>query len=332
MSSTNQICGRILRGNVPGSIVMRATIAILGLSMVLGLVFAFIVSSGIEHRERNAAASRLSELLSTVEATARVACFLGDRKLATEIGTGLLRTRIVAAVRIDSGGLTIFEGGQTDIIADPARTNTRVERTIYSPFDSAHVVGQILIYPNEEQISAAARSLSHDWTVVLVLQAALVAAGVALAVYVFVTRPIRRVSRELHLARSETGRQLKVPFGNDTDEIGILVTDINRLISTLTRLLGTERELRVELKRAEQSARSQAEHDPLTGLLNRRGMDKAVDELFARATAERGCSFACLQIDLDRFRPSTITTVTKPATSCCGTWRACWNEGCGPTI
>ncbi len=403
-----------MQANIPGSVVLRTTVSILSLSMLLGLVFAWVVSTGIERREQSAAEARLHELLTTVESTTEIACYLGDRKLAAEIGSGLLRTQIVSAVRVTSGASVLFAGGPA--APEPRRPDSSmsVTRIIHSPFEPGQAVGSIEIRPNQTMIAARVHTLSREWMLALALQAGLVAAGVAVAVYFFVTRPIREISTELHRARQQTGRMLKTPFGNESDEIGSLVVDINSLIGNLTTLLETERDLRIERelaarrtrlifekaasgifvldthgmlqswnpafmrilgllhgctpeagvtplrdmiaihadridqlirtciesgqpadvdleldngiwievsvnpsgpatlqgfvnditerKRAELSARSQADHDPLTGLLNRRGMDTAVAELFALSAPAAPRPFAWLQIDLDRFK------------------------------
>src|ERR1700760_3490370 len=101
--------------------------------MVLGLLFAWVVSGSAEHRERERAEIRLADLVTTVEPTVRISCFLGDHKLAAEIANGLMRNRIVGAVRISADGKDLFVGGQP-----PAglSAGTYVERKIGSPFNS----------------------------------------------------------------------------------------------------------------------------------------------------------------------------------------------------
>ena len=56
-----------------------------------------------------------------------------------------------------------------------------------------------------------------------------------------------------------------------------------------------------ESKRAEQALRDAANHDPLTGLLNRRAGNAAIEERLTEAQSN-GKSFAMLVLDLDRFK------------------------------
>ena len=56
-----------------------------------------------------------------------------------------------------------------------------------------------------------------------------------------------------------------------------------------------------ELEELRASAEREAVHDPLTGLANRRGFDRAIEGLRSRALAD-GTGVAVLHIDLDRFK------------------------------
>jgi hypothetical protein len=50
----------------------------------------------------------------------------------------------------------------------------------------------------------------------------------------------------LHQLELSTGMHLQVPSTNHPNEIGRLVADVNSLIASLTSLLSSERELRLE--------------------------------------------------------------------------------------
>jgi diguanylate cyclase (GGDEF)-like protein/PAS domain S-box-containing protein len=120
-----------------------------------------------------------------------------------------------------------------------------IARPIYSPFEQHELVGNVSLFVDHAAIHAEASSYSRASTLALGLEVMLVAAGVAIAVYFFSTRPIRAVSNELHRIQFGTGARLHVPASNRLDEIGTLVTDANTLIASLEGLLTTERELRI---------------------------------------------------------------------------------------
>jgi diguanylate cyclase (GGDEF)-like protein/PAS domain S-box-containing protein len=232
-----------LDAKVRGSIVTRTTLAILAPAMILGLTFTTFVSGSVERSEQQRAQIRLQQLLSTVERTAQIACYLKDRTLADEIAHGLISNRAVSRATITSGTLTL---SQIDNPATGKRDSNSVviARPIYSPFDPRELVGNVSLLVDRGAIRAEAASYSRASTIAMGLEVALVALGVAIAVYFFSTRPIKAVSNELHRIRFDTTARLHIPARNRHDEIGTLVTDVNALIASLAELLATERQLR----------------------------------------------------------------------------------------
>lgn len=232
-----------LDAKVRGSIVTRTTLAILGPAMILGLTFASFVSGSVERSEQQRAQIRLQQLLSTVERTAQIACYLKDRTLADEIAHGLISNRSVSRATITSGTLTL---SQIDSPATAKRDSNSavIARPIYSPFDPHELVGNVSLLVDRAAIRAEASSYSRASTIAMGLEVALVALGVAIAVYFYSTRPIKAVSNELHRIRFDSSARLQIPGLNRFDEIGTLVTDVNALIGNLAELLATERQLR----------------------------------------------------------------------------------------
>jgi len=227
------------------SIVTRTTLAILVPAMILGLAFASFVSRSVERSEQQRAEVRLQQLLSTVERTAQIACYLKDGALADEIAHGLISNRAVSGVTITSGTVTLSHIDNLSIHR-PGRPSATIARSIYSPFDSQELVGRVMLRVDHALIHDEAASYSRALTLAMGLEVALVAAVVALAVYFFSTRPIKAVSNELHRIRFDTGARLHVPACNRLDEIGTLVTDVNSLIASREDVLSTERQLRME--------------------------------------------------------------------------------------
>ncbi len=213
--------------------------------MILGLAFASIVSVSVDRHERRREAQRLEGLLSTIESPARIACYLNDRALAVEIGQGLMRNRAVSGVRITSGSSVLLETGNVNRTHQAGGNTSLLARRIYSPFDDQETVGEVVLAVDYGLIHTDAATDSLAASLAMALQTTLVAAGVAVAVYFFSTRPIRAVSNELHRIRFATGERLIVPASNRFDEIGTLVTDVNTLIATLGDLLTSERDLRI---------------------------------------------------------------------------------------
>jgi len=239
---------------VRGSIVTRTTLAILMPAMILGLTFASFVSMSVERGEQQRAQIRLQQLLLTVERTAQIACYLNDARLADEIAHGLISNRAVSGVTITSGTLTLSHIDNSSIHRQDG-PSVLISRPINSPFDPHEVVGNISLRVDHGEIRAEAASYSRASTLAMCLEVVLVAATVAIAVYVFSTRPIKAVSNELHRIRSDPGARLNVPARNRLDEIGTLVTDVNDLIASREEVLAAERQLRMEREVGERKLR-----------------------------------------------------------------------------
>jgi diguanylate cyclase (GGDEF)-like protein/PAS domain S-box-containing protein len=220
----------------------------------LGLAFTWFVSVSVERSEQQRAQSRLQQLLSTVERTAQIACYLKDTNVAQEIAQGLISNRAVSGVTITAGTLTL---AHIDNLSAQARERhpVSISRSIYSPFDQHEQVGTVSLWVDHAAIHAEAASYSRTSSLAMGLEVTLVAVAVAIAVYFFSTRPIKAVSNELHRMRFDAGARLHVPASNRLDEIGTLVTDVNTLIVSLEQLLTAERQLRVEHEVGERKLR-----------------------------------------------------------------------------
>lgn len=242
---------RLWSALVPGSIVARTTLAIVGLAVVLGVLFVAGAAAIVHNNERARSQARLDELLSTVESTLRIACFVKDAALAKEVATGLLSNRIVAGVRIVADNQTLYEQSVPGFELKSQDASQVKFRTIYSPFKADEAVGRIALYGSELQISRSAWSYTGFISLILALEVTLVAGGVVVVVFNLITRPIKGISDELHRLELRTGMRLRVPEGNQRDEIGRLVTDVNGLIARLSALIDEERQLREARERSE---------------------------------------------------------------------------------
>jgi methyl-accepting chemotaxis protein len=77
-------------------------------------------------------------------------------------------------------------------------------------------------------------------------QAVLIAPAVIFVVLNMITRPIKTISDRLHTLFASDGARLELPRGNENDEIGQLVGDVNALVSSLVATLDEERQLRMQ--------------------------------------------------------------------------------------
>lgn len=237
-----------LRGRrlLPSSIVARTTLSIIVFALVVGVGFTGFAAWLVQRNEETQLRERLGELLSTVESTARIACFVNDAALAREIGLGLMSNHAVAGLRIRTSDSLLYEQ-----FRGAPQGQQPITRALYSPFNAQDRVGSLELWPSEAEIAAQAWGYTRFIMLALGLEVMLVALGVAWVVFNLITRPIKGISDELHRLEVRSGVCLQVPDGNQQDEIGRLVSDVNGLIAKLTSLLETERGLRLEREASE---------------------------------------------------------------------------------
>jgi len=222
---------------------LRTTAIILLIVTLLGVVFlALAVYLRAESVQRDQQA-RIQELLTTVERTAQIGCFLGDHHLAQEVADGLLSNNIVNAVSIDAEDGTTLASGRADREGESASS---VVRDVASPFEPETSVCRITVEPNQAYIDKLVAQASNFIGGALLLQLVGIGLCVVLVVVKFVTRPITGLSHRLSELEAETGQQLQAPKGNRDDEIGQLVISVNAMIDNLVQSLGEERRLRLE--------------------------------------------------------------------------------------
>jgi diguanylate cyclase (GGDEF)-like protein/PAS domain S-box-containing protein len=238
----------------PQSIVARTTAAIFALSLLLGMAFATAAAVLMHHDEYRRLRNQLEQLVATVESTAQVACYLNDRTLARQVVTGLMKTDAVGGVRIVSGTDVLFQEMRQGVRLRGGHL-ARIDRPIASPFDPSRQVGRMTLYLSPAQLRRHAWTYTRFMLLILAAEVAAVSGGVALTVFVLVTRPIKGISDELHRVPLRAGHELQVPAGNEGDEIGRLVTDVNALIDRLNRLVEAERSLRIQHEVAERKMR-----------------------------------------------------------------------------
>ncbi len=227
-----------MRGLQQHSLVVRATLWIVVLVAAVGLVSLWLGNALSVQRETIHTQTKLRELLDTVERSASIACFLGDKQLANEVAHGLLANRIVKEVTILGGENPLAEVERSAQTV-PAQTQARprpgeppedaILRPVFSPFDPKERVGEIRLLPDQAEI--AKRVTEASWFIGVLMFVQILAVGVAVVavVYGFVTRPLTRLAGQLRILPAEQGEKLVQRVGHDRDEIGELVSYSHRI-------------------------------------------------------------------------------------------------------
>lgn len=182
----------------------------------------------------------IQQLLQTVSNTAAIAAYVGNAELAEEVVAGLSINDIVAGAQIRAGDTIIGQQGKPFNTDQP----TSIALDLIAPFDENELVGEVAVLPNLPLIAQYARDSAMATTIGLVTQAAAVALLVLIMVYWMMTRPLAQLSSRLHHITPGDGNRLDVDGLHRSDEIGLLVGDINALLDTVEKKLEEERQLR----------------------------------------------------------------------------------------
>ncbi|MBC3807518.1 diguanylate cyclase [Undibacterium seohonense] len=244
------------------SIVYRSSFMVLAIALCVGGLFAAFTYLWESTTEQELARARLGTLLSTVENTLSIACYLSDANLAKEVGQGLLKNQEVAGIKIYSPKSTLIELHKDkslkkiNSLLPSLKTNPQIQRPIFSPFNHKESVCQIELTPAIDFIRSQVNHKARFTSLLLMLQALIMAGAVVYIVMYLITRPIKTISDRLHHLTPNDDASLPLPTGNERDEIGQLVRDVNNLFSKLFHILEDERELRMQHQIGERKFRA----------------------------------------------------------------------------
>lgn len=244
------------------SIVYRSSFIVLTIALCVGGLFAAVTYLWESNTEQELVKNRMGTLLSTVENTVSIACYLSDANLAKEVAQGLLKNEDVASIRIFSSKqvLTNLQKNKFLRNSNPLMANLKkellIERPIYSPFNQSESVCQIELKPDMAFIRAQVNHKARFTALLLMLQALIMAGAVVAIVMILITRPIKTISDRLHHLPVNANTSLPLPPGNQRDEIGQLVRDVNTLFSKLSHILAEERDLRIQHQIGEKKFRA----------------------------------------------------------------------------
>lgn len=238
----------------------RSAAIILLIVGLVGLAFIGVGRTLVAGQERERQEALLEGLLNTVDNTVRIAVFLGDTQLAREVATGLVQNITVRAVTIRGQDKVLARNPAAPGVGESDTGGQTLVRQVISPFQADEVIGEVRLVPNLQAIDEAVAQNTRFITVFFLGLLAAVAISIVLVVVLLITRPIAQISHRLHGLKVETGEKLEFPRGNETDEIGTLVGDVNAMIDYLVNLLRTEKQLRQEREMEEKKFRAIVEN------------------------------------------------------------------------
>lgn len=218
----------------------------LALGVALGsLLFAVVAglfAFGMEYRARLDQARQLQDqLVATVQSSAMIAAFAGNREIAQDVVDGLLANPVVAGVRLQSLNGLRFERQRDEASGE------QVVYPLYSPVDHKDHIGDLVVTQDHREISARAIRAALQYAALLVVQ---IVISALLLMYVFdrvVGQPLTRVARMMEQVPAGSAQRIETPAGHENNEIGVLVRSTNTLLAAVEQAIIDERKLQAEV-------------------------------------------------------------------------------------
>ena len=248
---TNPI--RAIRAQFNRSVVLRTTLMIVATGLLMGALAVLAGLSLAERKEKERLYQGLDGLIWTVERTASIAAYTHDARLALEVASGLLANQTIARLVISDDHQELVQLGVPEHTASSPAEALRYP--LKSPFGDGQIIGELELFPAIEVIDDVARAYSWFVAVMLIVVITAITLVMIWAVNRHVTRPIKKLSDELQKIDVEFGHGVLPMTSRSGDEISLLASNVNLLISRMRATLHTERELRAAHQAAEQKWR-----------------------------------------------------------------------------
>jgi len=277
-------------------IVFTSTAVIGGCTVLLMFFIAF--QNKLQEGEQ-----QINQLMDTVEYSAAIASYSGNKEIANDVIKGLMRGDNVCQARL-------YNNDGLDISVKKYATNEQcpeiITHNLSSPFDDKEIIGHLETRMDSSIIKT--RAFHQAGQLALSILALIILPGLVIWISIarLITIPIHHLSKQLHQISPGTHTRVNLIAGQKEDEIVQLVHDVNHLLGVVEITLSEEREQRVLIKEMKQKYQHLAHHDMLTGLPNRSLFTDRLQQMLAQA--KRSTSHgALIYLDLDKFKPVNDT-------------------------
>lgn len=266
--------------------IVLAAIVMAAASSTLGYTYYY-------ERERKVGLNNVDDLIETVRTAGSIAAYVGNDELAKEVVLGLARHSLIAHASVESQDRLLFSSLNHSSSASPSNIQWR-NYPLYSPVAAGEQVGEIKISLNNHLVHENAKHAAMEQIYLLAAYTILLVVVLTYVVRKILIHPLSTIAKELHTIEPGASRMLSMNTEGRKDEIAVLVKDINVLLVRLNNALSQE-------KKEKEKIKVLADHDQLTGLLNRRAGIYFLNNLFYKNRGN-GSQFAVILFDLDKFK------------------------------
>lgn len=235
------------------------------------------------------------KLALSLSNTAAIALYVNNKEIADEVISSLLLHEEIDAVRLESDEGVSFSSNHVVDAESSLWVNSNQYR-LYSPTDG-EPLGTLYIHNNHSVLQQKALSQVFSQVAFALGQFFVTVIALVLVFERIIGKPLTSLSNALNSATPGSTDLIPIDKKNQENELGVVVNSVNTFIENSRHAIDRERGLRSQIEHWEQYYRNLAEQDTLTGLKNRLGCEKYVEQV---ASSSR--YIALLLVDLDGFK------------------------------
>ncbi|CAK4069505.1 GGDEF domain-containing protein [Vibrio sp. 16] len=268
-------------------------ISILALSYLVVILLIMIpvgfLQADKEHKELE------QKLVLSLSGSAAIALYVNNAEIADEVISALLLHEEIDAVRLESDDGVSFASNHLTIDKKDLWAHANTYR-LYSPTDG-EPLGTLYVHNNHSALQKTTLSQVFNQVMFVFVQFLVTVIALILVFKKIVGKPLADLSEAMYTATPENPKKIPIDVENQNNELGVVIHSVNTFIENSRQAIERERELRSQIEHWEHYYRNMAEQDILTGLKNRLGCEKYVEQ--ASRTSQY---IALLLIDLDGFK------------------------------
>lgn len=219
--------------------------------ILVSIAGSFIVFQLAQAEQQRFSAHLLNQIAQGSVKPAAISVYVNDIELAQEILASLQINDLILAAEIRNENGVVAETSLKDLSGSP------IAFALPHPFLDSDVVGELLVYPDNVFIQSLAISDARNsvWEMMLVSMALTLTMYVA--IYQLLSRPLIKLStafERVDPSNPELLEKIDIQYTRK-DEVGFLISGINRLIHAVRINFVAERRLRMRTEKLEQRFR-----------------------------------------------------------------------------
>ncbi|MGF1756052.1 diguanylate cyclase [Vibrio makurazakiensis] len=235
--------------NIKRMLHLKVTLAIVSISILIVSLCVYLTYSHQLKSAELASYEQIRQIVRTVEKPAMIAAYVEDAVLAGEIIDGIMNNNAIAQAILLSKNELVVERYKLSSTAEP------ISASLAHPFIDDETVGEIIVFPNQVYIHQQAIKNAKTSAITLIIYTSFISISIAFVVHSIVTKPLKILVSTFSKISPENPHSMTIPKRHDQDELGLLISGINKVMSQLQKHMDEEKTLRQQSQELEKHYR-----------------------------------------------------------------------------